>query len=230
VQTWRSQYLEEQERYRLLVLFGPSRTGKSRLARALFGDERTLVVDVQHAEHPDMRGYRRAHHRAVLFDEVQSPALISGNKKVLQAHADGAILGQSATQLFSYVVFLWRTPLMVTTNNWDLAKLPAADRNWIEENCVAVAVDAPVWDDTNSGHVATGPSVAHPWRPAPAGDEGAPDVEPRAVLSPTPPQLPVASPPRRTRSESPQMPSRKAAAGTCGVCGQRLPRRVGREE
>ena len=104
VECWKMSYEEVEERYRMLVLFGPSRTGKSRLARSLFGESRTLVVDVQHADHPDLHGFKRHHHLAVLLDEVASPKFIAGNKKLLQAHVDGAILGQSATQLYTYEV------------------------------------------------------------------------------------------------------------------------------
>ena len=108
-------YEEVEERYQMLVFHGPSQTSKSRLARSLFGEDRTLVVDVQHAEHPDLRGFRRHQHCAIVLDEVASPSFIVSNKKVLQAHVDGAILGQSATQLYTYEVFLWRVPIMLTT-------------------------------------------------------------------------------------------------------------------
>ena len=236
------------------MLSGPSRTGKSRLARALNGDAWTLVIDVQHAEHPDMRAHRRANHRAVLFDEVHSPTFITGNKKLLQASADGAILGQSATQLFSYKVFLWRTPLMVTTNNWDLSKLTPADQNWIEENCIAVCIDQPVWQQTQrrwhrriAEVLATGPSVERPWRPAPASETVAPAAE-AAAKTPIP-TSPAAPPPAATASATqlpdPLLPAvpclpfadqgrrvwrglgspeHKAAAMACPTCGQRLPR------
>ena len=136
---------EVEERYKMLVLYGPSRTGKSRLGRALFGVDRTLVVDVQHAEHPDMHGYIRHQHLAVLLDEVASPHFIVNNKKLLQAHVDGAILGQSATQLYTYEVFLWRTPMILTTNNWDLSCLTEAEVDWVSSNCVAVHIDEPVY-------------------------------------------------------------------------------------
>ena len=146
VQLWKRQYDEPLERYQMLVFYGPSCTGKSRLARTLFGSAHTLVIDVQHAEHPDLRGYRRHVHKAVLMDEVSSPTFIVGNKKVLQAHVDGAILGQSATQLYTYEVFLWRTPLILTTNNFDYSGLPPSDVNWIETNTVAVFIGEPVWE------------------------------------------------------------------------------------
>ena len=145
VEAWRMGYEELEERYRMLVLHGPSRTGKSRLARSLFGLDRTLVVDVQHAQHPDLHGFRRHEHLAILLDEVQDPAFIVNNKKLLQAHVDGAILGQSATQMFTYEVFLWRVPIILTTNNWHLSGMSAADLDWIGANCVVVHIAEPVY-------------------------------------------------------------------------------------
>ena len=74
-----------------------------------------------------------------------SPSFISGNKKLLQAHVDGAILGQSATQLYTYEVFLWRVPIILTTNNWNLTGLTPPEREWVEANCVAVNIAEPVF-------------------------------------------------------------------------------------
>ena len=128
----------------------------------------TLVIDVQHAEHPDLRSFDRAIHKAVLLDEVSSPAFLVGNKKLLQAHVDGAILGQSPTQLFTYEAWLWRTPIMLTTNNWVYGELPAADRNWIETNCVAVYIGEPVWQ-TPATQSAAPSQVAPPPSPALSG-------------------------------------------------------------
>ena len=99
VEAWRMHYEDLDDRYKMLVLHGPPRTGKSRMAKAIFGNSHTFVVDIQHAKHPDLRGYRRHHHRALLLDEMQSAQFVVDNKKVLQAHVDGALLGQSATQL-----------------------------------------------------------------------------------------------------------------------------------
>ena len=79
------------------------------------------------------------------MDEVASPAFVIGNKKLLQAHVDGALLGQSATQLYSYFVFLWKTPIILTTNNWNYENYCDADRNWLDTNCVSVHISSRVW-------------------------------------------------------------------------------------
>lgn len=157
IEAWKMHFEEVDDRYKMLVLHGPSRTGKSRLARSLFGSSRTLVVDVQHADHPDLINFRREEHKAILLDEMQGAEFIIGNKKVLQAHVDGAILGQSATQRFTYSVFLWRVPIILTTNNWDYSSFSPADKDWIRENCVEILIDAPVWESakpasTESAH------------------------------------------------------------------------------
>jgi hypothetical protein len=164
------------------------------MARSLFGDGRTLVVDVQHAAHPDLRAYRRGLHKAVLLDEMASPEFIVTNKKLLQAHVDGAILGQSSTQLFTYELFLWRTPLMITTNNFDYSAFSAADKDWLESNCVAVYVGQPVW-------------------------EGAPQQRPSAT---TPAAEPRVKRPVSALTPQPS-PEHKLHAGSCAMCGQRVP-------
>ena len=81
VKEWMLQYQVPQERYKLLVLHGPSCTGKSKMARNLYGEDDTLVVDCQHADHPDLRSFERGKHKAILLDEVSSPAFIVANKK-----------------------------------------------------------------------------------------------------------------------------------------------------
>ncbi len=97
-----------------------------------------------------MHGFRRHYHVAVLLDEVADPSFIVNNKKLLQAHVDGAILGQSATQMFTYEVFLWRVPIILTTNNWDLSGLTDAELDWVRSNCVAVYVASTVYENTRA--------------------------------------------------------------------------------
>ena len=112
------------------------------------------MVDILNAEYPNLRMYRRAVHKAILLDEMQGPEFIVANKKVLQMHVDGAELGKSPTNQFAYDVLLWRTPIIITTNNWNLGTLAAIDREWIEGNCVAVEIAEPVWQTTKADSTA----------------------------------------------------------------------------
>ena len=77
---------------------------------------------------------------------MSSPKFAVDNKKLLQSHVDGARLGQSATQLFAYEVFLGRTPIMLTTNNWKYDDYTDSDKNWLDANCVAVHIQEKVFE------------------------------------------------------------------------------------
>ena len=96
--------------------------------------------------------------KAILLDEVSSPAFIVANKKLLQAHVDGALLGQSATQLYTYFVFLWRIPIILTTNNFDYSAYSKADQNWLNTNCVAEYIGERVWVSGSRSGVRTPPA------------------------------------------------------------------------
>ena len=48
--------------------------------------------------------------------------------------------------LFSYEVFLWRVPIVLTTNNWRLDDLTEEQRQWLRVNCVVVHVADPVYE------------------------------------------------------------------------------------
>ena len=43
-------------------------------------------------------------------------------------------------------------PVSLATNSWHYGGISAADTNYIEENCIAVHVGAPVWEQL--GHTA----------------------------------------------------------------------------
>lgn len=124
------------------------------MARSLFGASRTLVVDIENSMHPNLKGFRRGRHLAILLDEMKEPAFLTNNKKVLQSHVDGAWLGDSPTQQYVYEVFLWKIPIIITTNNWSLEKLPPQDREWVIANSVAIYVGEPVWQESVAAQAA----------------------------------------------------------------------------
>ena len=129
----------------MLVLVGGSKLGKTEFAKCLKGPENTLAVDCQHARYPDLRSIDREKHQAVVLDDIAGTSFVLSNKKLLQAHIDGATLGQSPTQHYVYEVFLWRIPIIVTTNRWSTEDLDAADKDWLAQNCVVEAVVERVW-------------------------------------------------------------------------------------
>ena len=61
-----------------------------------------------------------------------------------QAKNDVHSLGDSRTGIYSYDVWLFRVPLVVTVDlsaEWDPQEL------WIQDNCFDVFLDGPSWQD-----------------------------------------------------------------------------------
>ena len=146
VEQWKEQYNDLRDRYKFLVLDGPSRTGKSRFAGSLARDPaRFLNIDCSSATEPDMRDFRRGQHDVVCWDEG-SPEMVLRVKKLAQASVDEVRLGQSATNLVSYRIWFHRTMLVVCSNVWwvSLEQLRSADKEWLLANSVYVFVDSPL--------------------------------------------------------------------------------------
>jgi len=81
----------------------------------------------------------------VLFDEA-TPELVLRVKKLAQASIDEVRLGQSATNINSYVVWFHRVKLIVATNVWSasLKGCSPEDQEWLKANSFYVWVDAPL--------------------------------------------------------------------------------------
>ena len=52
-----------------------------------------------------------------------------------------------AVRTLAYDVFLRGVSMIVTTNNWDTSWLDWRDADWVDKNCVVVAVTTPVWEE-----------------------------------------------------------------------------------
>ena len=145
VEKWDQQYTELMDRYKFLVLDGKSRTGKSRFAANRTTPEKFLNVDCSSATEPDMRCFDREKHDVVLWDEA-TPELVLRVKKLAQASIDEVRLGQSATNVNSYVVWFHRVKLIVASNVWaaSLERCAMEDREWLNANSFYVWVDSPL--------------------------------------------------------------------------------------
>ena len=130
-----------------MVLRGASRTGKSTLARGL-GEAlglggRPFVQTVQSATSPDLRSYDPQLHDYVVFDNVNDMRFVLDYRALFQANTDIHTLGESRTGIYSYDVWLFRVPLVVTV---DLSAKWIPQDAWIKENCHDVLLQGPSWD------------------------------------------------------------------------------------
>ncbi|CAL1165151.1 unnamed protein product [Cladocopium goreaui] len=145
LQPWVSQYQSVQLRYKFLVLRGGSQTGKSTLAKSLghlFGSRRPFVQTVQSAEAPDLKAYSPEEHGYILFDNVNHMDFILHESALFQANNDLHTLGASRTGIYSYSVWLFRCPLVVTV---DLSAVWEGSEPWLADNMFELFLDGPCY-------------------------------------------------------------------------------------
>lgn len=150
VELWASQYDTTRDRFRFLVLDGPSQMGKTRFAASLTSPEKFFYCDCSAVKQPDLRSFDSTLFDVLLFDELQAEAAI-GIKKLLQASNDLCTLGSSPTNQHAYTVRLHRVKLVIASNHWreDLRCLPTPDQNWLRDNSVYVFVDRKLYETSN---------------------------------------------------------------------------------
>ena len=149
VDTWLQQYATARHRYKFLVLQGPSQLGKTAFARSLCDPGlETLEVNCASGDEPDLRAYRLRKHGLVLFDEIVPQQVVS-QRKVFQCQSAKVQMGCSATNMYSYEVYVWRKKFVLASNNWEvgMTQLPAADQDWIRANSILLTVTEPMWQE-----------------------------------------------------------------------------------
>lgn len=122
--------------------------GKTIFACFLAGASKTLVVDCGSAEQPDLRQFNPLMHECVVFDEC--PAMtVSKHRKIFQGTTQEVSLGHSATNMFTYKVWLQGIKMVITTNRWyeDMAALDESDQAWLEHNSIVVTCTEPLYED-----------------------------------------------------------------------------------
>ena len=97
---------------------------------------------MQSAEAPDLRGYKPDVHDCIVFDNVNDMAFILNYRALFQANNDVHVLGESKTGMYSYEVWLWRVPLVVTV---DLSAFWNPSEPGIRTNSFQVLLSGPSW-------------------------------------------------------------------------------------
>ena len=136
---FRPQFAHHDFRRKFLVLDGPTRVGKTQYAKSLAGEPCTLEVNCANCIEPDLRDFNPAIHKAIVFDEA-SASLVLRHKKLFQGGVEEVTMSSSATNMYSYTVWVYGCMLIVTSNHWerDLAELSEEDANWLRGNSIVV--------------------------------------------------------------------------------------------
>ena len=115
VVAWQAEHAAVSSRKKFLVLNGRSRTGKTVFAVSLVGRGRALELNCSGALDPPLRDFQHDLHDLVLFDEA-SPKMVLKYKKLFQCPNALVQIGFSATNVFSYSVYMHRCLLVIASN------------------------------------------------------------------------------------------------------------------
>jgi hypothetical protein len=134
-----AQFQAPRSRCSFLVLTGKSRTGKTRFAKWLFGDEKNChVTNCAAATEPDLRHFDWMTHKSILCDECK-PMTVIRQKQLFQGPPDEVLLATSATNIESYSVFVSGIAITICSNDWRVlvGKLELEeDQDWLGANSI----------------------------------------------------------------------------------------------
>ena len=132
LQRFMQQFDVGQERYLMYALQGPSQAAKTSFAKTLFRNP--FVVTIQGEETLNLSGFRYGEHGALILDNIVDFDLILRYRALLQANTDLHRLGESATGIYSYSVFLWAVPIIMTVDLDVGAAEAIAKSEWLSAN------------------------------------------------------------------------------------------------
>jgi hypothetical protein len=145
VNEWLRQYepqrIGQQLRYKMLLLLGKSRSGKTQFGKSLFGDEHTLVLNCQGlgTAIPSLREVDRSQHKCVLFDEINEQQVLH-NKALFQAGFDKIQLGQSPCGGFRYEIWPYGLAFVLSSNKFAMSHAEGladpSDEDWLRANVI----------------------------------------------------------------------------------------------
>ena len=141
----------------LLVIVGPTGTGKSELARwvlmrgvgRVLGLGAFLEVTVQENNVLDLSEFEETTHAGILLDGVADAEFLAQNREVLQGRPKAAKGGQSSTMIYAYPFTLCRRAVVVTM---DLAAANLAyfeNHHWLSEegNVIVLRLTTTAWEE-----------------------------------------------------------------------------------
>ena len=91
---------------------------------------------------PDLKAYSPEEHGYILFDNVNHMDFILNERALFQANNDLHTLGASRTGIYSYSVWLFRCPLVVTV---DLSAVWEGSEPWLADNMFELFLDGPCY-------------------------------------------------------------------------------------
>ncbi|OLP88848.1 hypothetical protein AK812_SmicGene29770 [Symbiodinium microadriaticum] len=125
------QFRWARDRYKLYALQGPSQAAKTSFVKSLF--KSPFVLTIQGQDVLNLQSFQYGRHDALVLDNLVEWSLILKYRALLQSNVDLHVLGESATGIYSYSVFLWGVPICITLDA-DVDSTPFMASEWLQAN------------------------------------------------------------------------------------------------
>jgi hypothetical protein len=165
VEPWLQLFNQDDLRYPVLLVHGPSRAGKTEWACSLF--KRPLKLQVGNlTQFPDgARQLDRQKHDALVLDDVRDLQFLADHQDKLQGKYSGLVeLGTTPSGQYSFFVDFFRLPVVVTVNNstTNLDFLRSHDFVSKRENVHLLCFQGRPGEEPPTDHLPTEPCFAQP--------------------------------------------------------------------
>jgi hypothetical protein len=145
--SWKGRFAQDALRYPILVVLGPSRSGKTEWAKTLFSNPLELKVGTL-AHFPDgMRAFDRKRHDGIILDDVRDLSFLADHQEKLQGKYD-ALVEFASTQggTCAYTKDLFQIPIVATINYSTLNLGYLDSHDWLghPDNRVLVTFAGPL--------------------------------------------------------------------------------------
>ena len=114
VHEWESSFLQLDFRWKILLLWGDSASGKSTFAEGLFANPH--VITVEESTNLDLKAFDFETHDGIVLDNVNSFAQLLMWRAILQGRNAKSKGGQSATNMFAYPQYLFGVAVVATVD------------------------------------------------------------------------------------------------------------------
>jgi len=141
---WKTLFQHDALRYPILVLDGPSYTGKTEFANSLFKNALELKIGMNTAWPSRMRDFERGKHDALILDDVRDLSFVVENQDKLQGKYNALIeFSTTAGGTCAYAKWLFAVPVVVTINLTTRHRAMLTENDWLAHPRNRVVVQWP---------------------------------------------------------------------------------------
>lgn len=117
-QAWLATFREDRLRYPVLIVQGPSQTGKTEWVKSLFKEPLELKVGCLEVFPEGMRAFDRKTHDGIILDDVRDLNFIAEHQDKLQGKYDARVeFATTPGGTCAYSKYLFAVPVAITINN-----------------------------------------------------------------------------------------------------------------